>query len=212
MIALNVRFILLTMSVNMGVELACVAGHAAMTFPKPRNAYDGELAPWTNWAYPCDATHKGDNCTITGVVGVSSKHYAQIAGACPISAHNPKVRGALNANNGQSCYWFNNGCTVGCNQWCVLFFSLHTSALQHMLSSRMDLADPLYPSPLPPLPPPLSLSPSATDSKWKKWEDTIEHHEILDTAKYSDITVQTVYTAQFDYMLDLLLTHQKKVR
>jgi dynein heavy chain len=52
---------------------------------------------------------------------------------------------------------------------------------------------------------------SSTDSKWKKWEDTIEEHPIPDNAKYASITVQTVYTAQFDYMLDLLLTHQKKV-
>jgi dynein heavy chain len=52
---------------------------------------------------------------------------------------------------------------------------------------------------------------SSTDSKWKKWEDTIDEVPIPDDARYADITVQTVYTAQFDYMLDLLLTHQKKV-
>lgn len=36
-------------------------------------------------------------------------------GACPKSAHNGQVD-ALTASNGQSCYWFSNGCTVGCDQ------------------------------------------------------------------------------------------------
>ena len=29
-----------------------VAGHGAMTFPKPRNSVDGTLAPWTKWGSP----------------------------------------------------------------------------------------------------------------------------------------------------------------
>ena len=37
-----------------------------------------------------------------------------------------------------------------------------------------------------------------------------EKHEIPD-GKFQDIVVPTVYTAQFDYLLDLLLTHDKKV-
>lgn len=90
-----------------------VSGHGAMTFPKPRNSYDGTLHPWVDWAFPCDDTHQGDNCTVTGVVGVDPKHYAQLGGACSISAHKNDLS-ALNASNGQSCYWFSNGCTVGC--------------------------------------------------------------------------------------------------
>eukprot|EP01043_Picozoa_sp_COSAG02_P066538 COSAG02_NODE_10390_length_1951_cov_1.954644_3_plen_182_part_00 len=82
------------------------AGHGAMTFPKPRNAYDGELSPWSDWGYPCDNTHQDDNCTITGVVGLDAEHFAQIGGACSISAHKPGAPDALNASNGQACYWF----------------------------------------------------------------------------------------------------------
>lgn len=93
------------------VKLA--AGHGAMTFPRPRNSYDGELAPWSDWSYPCDDAHQKENCTITGVVGVNAEHFAGIGGACSISAHNG-VKGALNASNGQACYFFSNGCTVGC--------------------------------------------------------------------------------------------------
>ena len=36
-------------------------------------------------------------------------------GSCSISAHSG-VAGELNASNGQSCYWFSNGCTVGCDR------------------------------------------------------------------------------------------------
>jgi hypothetical protein len=36
-------------------------------------------------------------------------------GACPKSSHNGKID-SLTASNGQSCYWFSNGCTVGCSE------------------------------------------------------------------------------------------------
>ena len=36
---------LLALSLAVGV-----CGHGAMTFPKPRNSLDGQLAPWSNWA------------------------------------------------------------------------------------------------------------------------------------------------------------------
>ena len=52
---------------------------------------------------------------------------------------------------------------------------------------------------------------SSTDSKWKKWEDTLTKYEVAAGTPFQDIVVPTVYTAQFDYMLDLLLTHDKKV-
>ena len=45
--------------------LAFVDGHGAMTYPRPRNALDGDLPAFTSWAFPCDATHKGVNCTMT---------------------------------------------------------------------------------------------------------------------------------------------------
>ena len=88
---------------------AHIRAHGAMTFPKPRNSADGALAPWTKWSYPCDATHKGDNCEIT-----FCENGKNCEGSCPLSAHNGAVT-ALNASNGQSCYWFSNGCTIGCD-------------------------------------------------------------------------------------------------
>jgi len=82
--------------------LACtrVTGHGALSFPRPRNALDGSVPPWSNWSYPGDRIHfcyDSKNC----------------AGACPISAHSG-TKGELNASNGMACYWFSNGCTVGC--------------------------------------------------------------------------------------------------
>ena len=91
------------------VALHRVSGHGAMTFPKPRNALDGALDPWAQWAYPCDAKHQGDMCKIT-----FCEHGKDCQGSCPISAHSGS-KNALNASNGQSCYWFSNGCTVGCS-------------------------------------------------------------------------------------------------
>eukprot|EP00658_Telonema_sp_P-2_P049544 TRINITY_DN3768_c0_g2_i5.p1 TRINITY_DN3768_c0_g2~~TRINITY_DN3768_c0_g2_i5.p1 ORF type:complete len:285 (-),score=64.54 TRINITY_DN3768_c0_g2_i5:53-907(-) len=85
-----------------------VMGHAAMAHPRPRNAIDGSLPPWTNWSYPCDATHQGDMCAITFC---EDGHNCQ--GSCAISAHDGPDK--LTASNGQACYWFSNGCTVGCD-------------------------------------------------------------------------------------------------
>jgi len=87
-----------------------VDAHGALTFPRPRNAVDGDLAPWTNWAYPCDESHEGADCAIQFCEGSKG-----CQGACPISAHNGREM-ALNASNGQACYWFSNGCTIGCEK------------------------------------------------------------------------------------------------
>ena len=89
-----------------------VAGHGAMTYPKPRNAIDGASPEFKRWGYPCDATHQGVDCSHTFCDGNSS-HRCQ--GSCPKSAHNGDVN-ALTADNGLSCYWYSIGCTVGCDE------------------------------------------------------------------------------------------------
>eukprot|EP00939_MAST-03C_sp_MAST-3C-sp1_P000416 g416.t1 len=87
-----------------------VEGHGALSFPRPRNSLDGSIAPWTNWAYPCDKSHQGENCSITFC---EDGHNCE--GSCPISARNGRAN-ALTAKNGQACYWFSNGCTIGCEK------------------------------------------------------------------------------------------------
>ena len=90
--------------------IAQAHGHGALSFPRPRNAIDGAIAPWASWAFPCDASHAGDECKLT-----FCEDGQHCEGSCPISAHSG-VKGALNASNGQACYWFSNGCTVGCSE------------------------------------------------------------------------------------------------
>ena len=82
---------------------ALASGHGAMSFPRPRNALDGTLSPWSHWAYPCDDTHKGADCAIT-----FCEDGKNCQGSCPVTA-NSGVRDELSAINGQSCYWFSNG-------------------------------------------------------------------------------------------------------
>ena len=89
---------------------ALTHGHGAMTFPKPRNSIDGDLTPWQDWSYPCDANHHGKNCQIT-----FCENGKNCQGSCPISSHKGK-KNSLNASNGQACYWFSNGCTIGCDK------------------------------------------------------------------------------------------------
>ena len=88
--------------------VSCV-GHGAMSFPRPRNSLDGALAPWSNWSYPCDETHAGPDCALG-----FCEDGKDCQGSCPISSHSG-AKNALNASNGQACYWFSNGCTVGCD-------------------------------------------------------------------------------------------------
>lgn len=85
-----------------------VAGHAAMTYPTPRNAIDAVLPEFKAWAYPCDSTHQGVNCTMT-----FCGDGRNCQGASPKSAHNGVIDSLI--SNGQSCYWFSNGCTIGCD-------------------------------------------------------------------------------------------------
>ena len=67
-----------------------VRAHGSMTFPRPRNAADAQLSPWSNWSSPPSQPRFSANGLDT-------------AGACPITTG----KGEANAlkSNGQSCYW-----------------------------------------------------------------------------------------------------------
>lgn len=49
------------------------------------------------------------------------------------------------------------------------------------------------------------------ESKWKNWTDMLPLYKIPADAKYSSIVVPNSYTAQFSYMLELLVPHKKHV-
>jgi dynein heavy chain len=46
---------------------------------------------------------------------------------------------------------------------------------------------------------------------WKLWVDTIEKYEIPAKAKFNSITIPTVDTARYSYLLDLFIKHNKHV-
>ena len=119
----------------LGAFLPLACGHGAVSFPRPRNAIDGSIAPWSNWSFPCDATHKGADCAIH-----FSESGTDSQGSCPVANGQ---KGGLRSN-GQACYWvsgsspaawnalhtatrtvpvaspafdqFSNGCTIGCDK------------------------------------------------------------------------------------------------
>eukprot|EP00041_Stephanoeca_diplocostata_P039847 m.1638000 g.1638000 ORF g.1638000 m.1638000 type:complete len:400 (-) comp26550_c0_seq1:266-1465(-) len=69
-----------------------VLGHGAVSFPPPRNGIDGKIAPWN------------------GSVPVPVPFDAW----CAIPSH--EHSGQLSGENGQACFWFSNGCTIGCEK------------------------------------------------------------------------------------------------
>lgn len=75
----------------LSVTLFSVAdGHGAVVHPAPRNAVDRDLPPWS---LPMP------------------EHLPSVEGAlCPAPDASGKVTGEL----GQSCFWFSNGCAIGC--------------------------------------------------------------------------------------------------
>lgn len=75
---------------------ALVIAHSAMTIPEPRNAVDSNEKPW----------------------GGSVPHPLPFEPWCPIpskSAVGVDDRN-LTGSNGQACFWFSNGCAIGCQE------------------------------------------------------------------------------------------------
>ena len=79
------------------IPVPMIDGHGAVVVPKPRNALEGGLAPWKEplkWPIAfADTAKQTPFCPI----GVSASNHTSFAGV-----------------NGQACYWFSNGCSIGC--------------------------------------------------------------------------------------------------
>lgn len=67
-----------------------VNGHGSMILPPARNSIDAELPAWSNGKHP-----------MTGVIEPYNCHCSNGTDLC---------------NNGQSCFWFSQGCTIGCKK------------------------------------------------------------------------------------------------
>ena len=66
-----------------------VHGHASMIMPWPRNAVDSLTKPWSGGKHPNTGWIEPYNCKCTN--------------------------GTEDCNSGQSCFWFSQGCTIGCD-------------------------------------------------------------------------------------------------
>lgn len=78
------------------VFLATVAGHGAVTHPKPRQAIDGVLAPW--------------NGSVPNPVPFTTPNW------CAHESADTKDPRHLIGSNGEACFWFSNGCDIGCDK------------------------------------------------------------------------------------------------
>jgi len=76
--------------------MVTAAAHGAVTIPKPRQAVDGTLAPWNGsvpaYPIPFDTPNW---CESPSANTIDPRHYT--------------------GSNGQACFWFNNGCDLGCD-------------------------------------------------------------------------------------------------
>eukprot|EP00656_Telonema_subtile_P018076 TRINITY_DN19740_c0_g4_i1.p1 TRINITY_DN19740_c0_g4~~TRINITY_DN19740_c0_g4_i1.p1 ORF type:complete len:386 (+),score=67.28 TRINITY_DN19740_c0_g4_i1:61-1218(+) len=73
--------------------IVSVDAHGAVVDPPPRNAVDKDLSPWD------------------GPVPANPPSVESMTGWCP----SPNKSGVVSGQNGQSCFWFSNGCAVGCD-------------------------------------------------------------------------------------------------
>jgi len=68
--------------------IGMVHGHGSMIMPLSRNSIDAETEEWSHGKHPMTGTIEPYNCACTN--------------------------GTSECDNGQSCFWFSNGCTPGC--------------------------------------------------------------------------------------------------
>jgi len=68
-----------------------VHGHASLMMPPSRNAIDSELPAWSHGKHPPTDWIQPYACTCTN--GTEAE-----------------------CNSGQSCFWFSQGCTIGCSK------------------------------------------------------------------------------------------------
>jgi len=80
-------------SVLLSALATAVSAHGAVVSPPPRNAVDKSLPPWN------------------GLVPKYPPSVESMTGWCPV----PDKRGKISGQNGQACFWFSNGCAIGCD-------------------------------------------------------------------------------------------------
>jgi len=87
----------LTAAAAAAALLPLVSGHGAITFPPPRNAIDSDELPW----------------------GGKVPTPVPFEPWCPMPSEDATVSDPgrnLTGANGQACFWFSNGCAIGCGE------------------------------------------------------------------------------------------------
>ena len=79
----------LSLSLMLPLFHAAMLGHASMIMPPSRNSIDAELPAWSHGKHPYTGWIEPYSCTCTN--GTEAE-----------------------CNSGQSCFWFSQGCTLGC--------------------------------------------------------------------------------------------------
>ena len=119
---------LLAASVVLSLLPAIANAHGAIVFPPSRNAIDGELDPWAKGVpYPVifnstspvchggDDRGRGANCTLAHAT-YDAPQWCPMADSVKDDRTVPYDDQGLSGSNGQACYWFSNGCSIGCEQ------------------------------------------------------------------------------------------------
>ena len=77
-----------------------VNGHGSIVYPPPRNAIDYDLFPWNGSVPSVPLPSRVDSgwCIVPNSTAPISKSGAKLSGM-----------------NGQACFWFSAGCSIGCN-------------------------------------------------------------------------------------------------
>ena len=82
------------------VLLPCVQAHGSVLFPPSRNAVDAQLEPWKSSS---DNVRHHRQFPMTG-------HWKYMPFGCDCT------NGTEPCESGQSCFWFSQGCTIGCEE------------------------------------------------------------------------------------------------
>ena len=100
-----------------------VDAHGSMILPLARNSIDAETPAWSGGKHPMTGTIEPYNCQYVFCVMIATFKHFVCARACVFNnSYQPDhanvsescTNGTDVCNNGQSCFWFSNGCTPGC--------------------------------------------------------------------------------------------------
>ena len=94
-------------------SLATAAAHGSMVMPLGRNSIDAELPAWSGGKHPYTGEIQPYSCACTN--------------------------GTDECSSGQSCFWFSQGCTIGCPGTLPRRRAAHPAADRHRRAPRATL-------------------------------------------------------------------------